>query len=280
VDTDSYQLAVGSAGDWTGICAYGNAVCCWKEQRLHKILGSYPSEYYMAEYQIAGVGAGCDRSLTIINEVLYYNGARGVYAYTGGTPSRIGDRIAPSPMFAPYGTVGGTDGRRWYLSGVRWDEEDELLVYDTVTGLWIREDDTRVRAFLVHSYRLHFLDAEGRLWRIEEQTWDDSTEWAAEFAPIDETWDAGKSRLPVVRKYYVRLDLRLDMTENSTVKVEVKEDNGAWRTVHATDSTADAAKRVAILPRRCDRFSVRISGRGYVVLRAMTREFLTGSERV
>ena len=52
--TDAYAVAVGSEGDFSAICKYGNAVLCWKEHTLHKVLGSYPAEYKMASYQYAG----------------------------------------------------------------------------------------------------------------------------------------------------------------------------------------------------------------------------------
>ena len=110
---------------------------------------------------------------------------------------------------------------------MRWDDEPELLVFDTATGLWIREDDTRAAAIFLHDYRVHILDDGGDVLRVEEGEQDDDLEWSAEFAPIDETWGAGQGRLPVLRKYYLRLDLRLDMTVGSSVKVEVSEDGGS-----------------------------------------------------
>lgn len=272
LDTEAYQVAVGSKGDWTGICAYGGGVCCWKEHMLHKVIGSYPSEYYMADYHIEGVAVGSQRSLTVINEALYYVGATGVYSYTGGTPSRIGDQISPSPMLPPRNTVGGSDGRFWYLSGTRWDGTNETLVFDSATGLWIKDNTDVAVAIILHDRKLHILNKDGDIAIVMPETWDPNTLWTAEFAPFDET--------AVIRKYYMRLDLRLDMTAGSNVKVYVSEDGGEWRAVHDLDSEIDVAKRVSILPRRCDRFAVKITGKGNVTLRAMTREFLAGSERV
>src|SRR5699024_8677059 len=45
LDTDSYAAAVGSEGNFTGLCKYGNTVLAWKERTLHKILGSNPSDF-------------------------------------------------------------------------------------------------------------------------------------------------------------------------------------------------------------------------------------------
>lgn len=265
VDTDSYQVAVGSEGDFTAICSFDGGVCCWKEQRMHKVLGSYPSEYYVHESRIEGVAAGSEKSLTVINEVLYYNGATGVYAYAGGAPNRIGYELGGMLQ----GAAGGTDGKRWYLSGVREDGEAELLAYDLTHRLWMREDATRAEAFARVGGVLHFL-AGGAVYQAEQGA-DDVIAWMAEFVPFTET--------ETLHKYYLRLILRLDMSAGSTLTVEVREDFGAWHTVLQQDAAAEVAKVVEIPNRRCDRFTVRLSGTGNVLIRAMTREFIKGSER-
>ena len=265
VDTDSYQVAVGSEGDFTGICAFGGGVCCWKEHRLHKILGSYPSEFYMHESIVEGVAAGSGRSLTVVNETLYYNGATGVYSYGGGVPTLIG-----YPLGMPLKDAsGGTDGKRWYLSGTRRDGETELLVYDLVHRVWMREDDTGAAAFALVGGTLHML-ADGVILLLEQGA-DDDLAWYAEFVPFTET--------ATVNKYYLRLVLRLDMSEGSTVKIEMQEDGGAWRTALAQTARASVLKTAELPINRCDRFGVRISGIGKVTIRAMTREYIAGSER-
>ena len=40
----SYAVPVGTDGDFTAICAYGSNVLCWKEQCLHKVLGTMPRQ--------------------------------------------------------------------------------------------------------------------------------------------------------------------------------------------------------------------------------------------
>lgn len=265
VDTDSYQVAVGSEGDFTGICSFGGGVCCWKEHQLHKIVGSYPSEYYMNDSRVEGVAAGSSRSLTVVNETLYYNGASGVYAYSGGIPSLIGYELGEKLSDA----CGGTDGKRWYLSGTRSDGEKELLVYDLTHRLWMREDDTEATSFAVINGALHFL-ADGVIYKAEQGA-DEDICWLAEFTTFTET--------EIVKKYYLRLALRLDMSAGSSITVEVREDFGEWHTVHTADITAQMTKVVNLPVKRCDRFDVRISGTGNVLIRAMTREYVGGSER-
>lgn len=265
LDTDSYQVAIGSEGNFTGVCAFGGGVCCWKEHKLHKIVGGFPSEYYMTDSSIEGVADGSSRSLTVINETLYYNGVTGVYAFSGGTPTLIGYELGRTLSNAS----GGTDGLRWYLSGELPDGTHELLAYDLKHGLWMREDASDATAFAMTGGELRML-ADGTVYRTEQGA-DSDIEWLAEFTTFTET--------EIVKKYYLRLVLRLDMSANSSVKVEVREDFGEWRTVHAADVTAELAKVVNTPVKRCDRFDVRVSGTGNVLLRAMTREYVRGSER-
>ncbi|MEG1926694.1 MAG: hypothetical protein RR415_13215, partial [Ruthenibacterium sp.] len=87
--TDSYSVAVGTDGDFTGCIAYSSTVLFWKENCVHKILGSYPAQYEVYTYTVPGLQEGSEKSLCIINETLFYKGRSGVYAYNGGTPVLI-----------------------------------------------------------------------------------------------------------------------------------------------------------------------------------------------
>ena len=108
LSTDSYAVAVGSDGAFTGCCAYGSNVLFWKEDVLHKVLGLQPSEYQIYTYTVQGPKQGCQKSLQIINEVLYYLGVEGVYAYSGGTPCLISENFGIRRFqSASAGTDGG-----------------------------------------------------------------------------------------------------------------------------------------------------------------------------
>ena len=84
VSTDSYAVAVGTEGEFTGCIAYSSTVLFWKENCLHKVLGSYPAQYEIYTYTVPGIQKGSEKSLAVINETLFYKGRNGVYAYSGG----------------------------------------------------------------------------------------------------------------------------------------------------------------------------------------------------
>lgn len=257
VDTDSYQVAVGSEDDFTAICSFGGGVCCWKENRLHKILGSYPSEYYMAEYQFAGVTDAA--SMAVINETLFYKGRAGIYAWNGGVPSLVSAQLGNGPYTD---AVGGTDGSKYYVS-MR-DTDDRFFVYDR--GLWVKDDDIRVDAMCFYNGSMHFL-IDGDIYAGGTET----VTWMAEFAPMTEgTLD---------RKGYTRINIRLDMYAGSSIKVETKQDRRAWETVWQQNADDSVTLNVPIRIGRCDRFQIRLSGQGKVTVQAMRRELIGGHER-
>lgn len=265
LSTDGYAVAIGSEGEFTAICAYSSNVLVWKENHLHKIMGSYPAEYYIKDDGIDGVQAGSDRSLVAINETLFYKGVRGVYAYTGGRPTLISRNLGTEILT---GGCAGTDGTRYILSALKEDDAPVLLTYDTACGLWLKEDTIYATAFCLADNVVFFLSGT-TIYRYDAES-SEVISWLAEFAPFTE--DA------LNRKAYSRLLLRFDLSAGARLIVETREDRGRWNTVYRT--TADRALTCNIPVRlgRCDRLTVRLSGVGGCVVRAMAREFSAGSE--
>ena len=95
LSTDSYAVTVGTDGAFTGCCAYSSNLLLFKEDMMYKLLGSQPSEYRLYQYSVPGVEMGSAKSLCVINEILYYKGVAGVYAYSGGTPYLLTECFGP-----------------------------------------------------------------------------------------------------------------------------------------------------------------------------------------
>lgn len=266
---DSYAVAVGSAGEFTGITAYSDSVLIWKENLLYKVLGSAPSDYRYYEYAVSGVQQGCNASQTIINEVLYFLGREGVYAYAGDVPQLVS--MAFGERRFSDGRA-GTDGQRYYIS-MRDDASGEwgLWCYDTLRGIWMREDNTEAAGFARLGKTLYMMsETDNRLYALNAGG-SENVAWSAEFAAWDET--------TLHRKRYTRITLRLELTEGAWAMVELNPDGRGWRHAYTTRRTERGTVNIPIAPMRCDRLKVRISGEGEVVLRGMEREFAVGSER-
>lgn len=267
--TDSYSVSVGSDGDFTGCCAYSSTVLFWKENYLHKILGSYPAQYEIYTYTVPGIQKGSEKSLTVINEMLFYKGRNGIYAYSDGTPELISENFGTRRF---ENGIGGTDGERYYLSMQREDKSWELYVFDTIRGLWLREDAIHAVDFAYLDGTLYFLDSGNK--KVLMMGQDGGEEgpifWSATLCRMDETTHG--------RKGYSRLYLRADLETGAWLKIEVSADGAPFRQVFSTHNQRAKTMNIPILPVRCDSFQIRLSGKGACVIKSIVREFSVGSE--
>ena len=264
--TDSYALAVGSEGNFTGCCKLTSSVLFWKETKLHKILGGFPAEYSLYTYDIEGLQAGCHKSIQVINEVLFYMGLHGVYAYSGGTPSLISSNFGDRSF---HDAVAGNDGDSYYIS-MKEGEQQHFMVYETRAGIWVREDDTRAVDFARIGKDLYFMDGSGAVWLADGRQDDPDLAWTAQFAPFYETIQG--------RKTYSKLLLRLELPKGSYLTAETRADGGIWRTCGTIVGRDTDTIPLRIAMNRCDRFELRLRGKGPCTILSVLREFSVGSE--
>lgn len=273
LSTDSYQVAVASAGKFTGCIGYSGSVLFFKEDMMYKLMGDYPANFAMYNYNVAGVKEGSEKSLANINESILYHGEDGVYAYTGSIPQLISAELG-SRRFDD--AVATDFGAKYYISMKSQDSGAyELYTYDTTKGIWLREDESNVVGFAEHNDDRLMLLADGRLLKLDSG--DEVVSWSAETCEISEYIDN--------RKCYSRLVLRLDMNVGSSAEVAIQCDRSEWKTVwHRDYGNTEGEFRnqytanIPIRPTRCDRFKIRISGVGKVIIRGITRDYEVGSE--
>ena len=287
VSTDSFATAVGSEGDFTGCCKYGSSVLFFKEDRIHKFLGSYPAEYTLYSYEVDGVQAGSEKSLVVINEVLYYKGTYGVYAYDGGVPRLISECFGDRSF---YNAVAGTDGVNYYISMK--DEKDVsngqwyLFVYNTRTGMWVLEDHIQSRDFARVGRTLYYLGDGGNVWSLdngctvdkevktvdkEVKTVDKPIEWMVQFTPFYETIEG--------RKSYSRILMRAEVPLGSYIELKIRCDDGRWAELGRIVGKMRGVVPIRIPINRCDKFELRLEGKGECTIHSMLREYCVGGER-
>ncbi len=267
--TDSYAAAVGTEGEFTGCIAYSSTVLFWKEDCVHKVLGSYPAQYEIYTYKVPGVQKGAEKSLAIINETLFYKGRSGVYAYTGGTPELLTECFG-TKRFSD--GVAGTDGERYYISMQTETGGWELYVLDTARGIWLREDNTHAADWAYLDGTLYYLDAAtGKVMMTgQDRSEEGRISWSATFCPFNETVHG--------KKGYSRLYLRVELEAGAWVKVEISADGGPYKQVYVGHDERARTLQIPILPTRCDSFKVRLTGKGECVIKSFIREFSVGSE--
>lgn len=260
VATDSYAASVGSDGRFTGAVSYRGSPYFFKENVVHRVMGSQPSSYQIASSELDGVGEGCGGSLAVIDGVLYYKSRSGVCAYDGTFPSSIGDALGRGIY---RDAVGGDALGRYYLC-----MDDKLYCFDTQTGIWSEEDDIKVTAFCEHKGVLYFTDGK-QIYSVDGGT-EQNFEWFAE------TGDMGLGTNE--KKYISRIVVRMRLAIDAVASVSISYDSsGVWENIYNADGMYVQTYNINIRPKRCDHFRIRIEGRGECDVYSITKYISPGS---
>lgn len=271
ISTDAWRGSVGSDGVWTGCINYLGYPTFFKENVIHRISVSSSGAHQVTETVGRGVQQGSGRSLCVVNEVLYYKGRTGVCAYDGSFPGSVGTVFGAER----YGrAVAGGFGGRYYLSMQAADSKWHLFVYNTERGLWHREDNTHVMQFAAMDDDLFYIDADnGRLMCIEgtQGTKEDRVEWMAETGIIGYNYPD--------RKYLGRCNIQLSAEDRPSLRLEVKYDDHPWETLRGGGTVSGIQTlTIPVIPRRCDHFRLRLSGKGMVRIFSFTKILEVGSD--
>jgi len=91
---DAGNITITNAkGNITGLCTYGDHVIVFTEHSMHELYdyGS-PSNWRLVDIT-NDIGCISDKTLVEIKGVLYWLDYNGVYAFTGGLPQKISDKV-------------------------------------------------------------------------------------------------------------------------------------------------------------------------------------------
>ena len=272
ISSDSYIASCGSDGPFTGAITHLGLPLFFKENCVHKVYGNYPANFQIQTTVCRGVQKGCEKSLAIVNETLYYKARGSVCAYDGSLPTEVSYCLGQ----IPYGSaVGGAFGNKYYLSALDGDGNWNLLVYDTGKRMWHREDAFHVVQFTAWQGELYAIDyAGGRI-----VTMLGSGEPAEQQIPWGvETGELGLSSADM--KYISRVVIRLSMEAGSVVRVYGRYDlDEEWQEVAAIRAQQLRSFSLPIRPRRCDHMKLRIEGEGPVKIYSITKTVEQGSDR-
>lgn len=274
IAADSYAVSVGSDGTFTGAASCMGYVLFFKENCIHKLYGSKPSDYQLSSVRCRGVAANAAHSLCVLNETLYYLSPDGVMAWDGSIPTKVSAVLDASRLANVQSAVGGALDGRYYLhisrtAGTK--GQTRLLVYDTERGLW-HEEDVCSCDMASTGGQLYLWDGQA-LWAADpsrESDWQ-STEGVEQQVSFElVTGDIGQDGAE--QRYLSRLTLRLDAACASTVEVALSYDGGPWETVASL--TAREARRsydLPLVPRRHSTLRLRLRGKGQITLRSLAK---------
>lgn len=274
IAADSYAVTVGSDGPFTGAATCMGYALFFKENTLHKLYGSRPSDFQLSSLRCRGVARNAARSLCVLNETLYYLSPDGVMAWDGSIPAKVSAALDAGRLSNVKAAVGGALDGRYYLHIAR-EDRVRLLVYDTERGLWHEEDvcscemaSTGGQLYLWDGSALWAADP-GRKAAGES---DAGTEQEVPFELV--TGDLGMDSPE--ERYLTRLTLRLDAACRSRLVVEMSYDGGPWE--EAAARTLEGPRRcldLPLVPRRCGSLRLRLRGSGQITLRSLAKSFGT-----
>lgn len=269
ISTDSYAASVGSDGVWTGAVHYGREVLFFKEECIHKLYGSMPADYQLIEIKHRGVQRGSEKSIVCVNETLFYKSTADVCFYDGSLPTSISYPLGEQRF---YNAVAGSIGNKYYINMQDYDGNYSLFVYDISRQLWHKEDDVQIKEFCRVDNSLYaiigndLISLTGGTPLIE-----DDFEWYAETGYIGYAYSDNK--------YVGRLLVRLSKPLTSKISLYLSYDNmDTWEQVAEISGGGTRSFSIPVIPRRCDRFRVRIKGVGDCKIYSISKVLDIGSD--
>lgn len=294
---DSYYAEQGTDEVFTGIAEYSGHLLFFKPNSIARVYGTSPSTYQITNAKAFGVEHGSSRSVLTINDTVFYKSSIGIMAYQGGVPFCISDKID----WKMKNVVAGTEGRKYYASCIVKEKDREeykgrLLVFDISKGMWHLEDDMRFTDACKIEDTIYcttsaadvlvcdtdvfcaedlmcgtdYYSGEITIINPEEPTEEYTDyDWMAVFGPFDEYLEE--------HKIYSKLALRLKANGTASATVYISINEGPWEQVEHYATVSTKGDFIPIIPRRCDRYSVKIEGTGNCEMKSLTRRVRRGS---
>ena len=298
-------FSVGTDGVWTGCINYGGYPTFFKKNSIHRVSGYGASGFALQEAPCTGVQSGAERSLAVVNNVLYYKADHCIMAYDGTVPVNVSDKLGRLSVYNR--AVGGACGGKYYVS--MWmrrelgstEKEDKnpvLMVLDTEKGIWHKEDETECESMASDGDNMYFVetirkgsvekptvthaikavkppeDLNNPLWgqaSIDAKKEPAMIPWYAETGVIGlESPDA---------KYISRLTIRLQLDAGASVRVYVQYDSsGYWKQIAGTEADTMRTVSMPVVPMRCDHMRLRLEGVGGCKVYSITKTVEIGEE--
>lgn len=279
---DSYYAQQGTNGNWTGCAVYSSHLLFFKENFIHRVYGSAPSSFQTSIIEGFGVEEGSSESIATVNNMIFYKSPVGIMCYEGGNPYSISEKFGD---WKYDNVVSGSRHKKYYASIHMKGGGYKVLVCDTGTGLWHIEDTVGVHCFRNYKNKLLMVDnAQKNVLVLDAEDFDiapvkndEPIPWSATFGPFDEYIEN--------QKIYSKLQMRVQLPETATLKIEIamnalKLNDCKWETIKEISAENELSVHVPIVPRRCSRFYVRLTGVGRCRIDSFTRKYRQGSSRV
>lgn len=263
ISTDSYAVTVGSDGDFTGSAVYNDSVLFFKENCVHTVYGTKPSNFTLSTIELRGVQKGSYNSICKSNGLLYYKAPEGIFVFNGSASVRADARLGEDIKDT---AVGVADDNAVYMA-----TDYRMYVYDYLHDSWHTEDIMGGYGKMIsgHNYggALYMTMLVGNLVKLYLiRGIDDSfTEYEPEISFGLQTGELNRSGA-IMRhisklRFVVGVD---DAYREVSFNISISYNGGSFQTVYSYDSTKPKPNTeiftVPIIPMRCQRMKIRIGG--------------------
>lgn len=144
------------------------------------------------------------------------------------------------------------------------------MVYETKTGIWVLEDETKAVDFARLGRQLYMLDGSGNIYLLDGEETPKTQMWMVQFAPMYETLNG--------KKAYSRMLMRVELPVGSYVIVKMRCDGKPWKECGRLIGREVNVTRMRFAANRCDKFELRLEGKGPCAVLGISREFILGSD--
>lgn len=268
LSTDSYRVARGHDGPYTGAAVLGGCPLFFRADSLEKIFPSAAGNHSVTTVSLEGIQAGSAKSAVVIRDKLYYKSETGVYCYNGTLPVLVSRALGDiTYRFA----VAGAKGSSYYVSMTGPDGGPNLFVLNTETGHWYKEDNLRFRTTHSGGNRLYYTSALGEgLYCIGSAEDSQGVTWWAETGEL-----VPKTAL---HRYVTRLRLTVKLDDDAELRVLVSFDGGTWQQKGALRDSYRKSITFPLFSRRSDRVRLRLEGTGGMELQSLSWLTEAGSD--
>ena len=256
ISTDSYTASVGADGAFTGAVNFRGYPLFFKENVMYKVYGEYPENFQIVSDTSMGVQRGCEKSLCVYSNTLYYKSPQGLFAYDGSINTRIDTALG----LDEYKKVvcGAARHKLWASMQCEEAEYSGIYVYDMEKGMWHREDALQMRYAAQTGNDLLYVDEKDMLLSVR------GTVGAREEGQISFFAESGIIGYSTPdSKYVSRLALRMLIPHDGRLDLYIEyNSSNVWEFQGSVEGTGLGTFTLPIVPQRCDHFRFRFEGAG------------------
>ena len=269
LDNDSWAIDTRSAGDFLAITNYQNHVVFFKENEMMELYGYNPSDFQLQK--ISEVGAINQQSVCEYNSVLYFISKDDIYAYSGGIPRSISEKLNIDTI--EDGAITASKDKV-YVSFTQNGTDYTNYVYDIKNGAWLPLDTKQILQFKKYKGEIYALTVDGNIEKYDSGV--ESILWGF----TTKKYNDGSYNNKVTTK----MRFRMKMEYNSLIKIFIKYDQGEWELKESITNFDDKEDQkllqIVLAPQRHQIFQIKLECHGKSIIWGEREVYEVGDRNV